>query len=502
MSTAQVPGSSRHSVFHGALKGTGLYSIPLVIQRVASIFLLSITTRILSSDDFGMLSLLEQVSAVLAILLCGMFSSALGYFYFRKDMEGRRGEVVGTAVWGSFLLGAAAGLICWPAMGILARVVFRNPDALRYLPIVFVFMPFGFGVEALLGWLRVEDRQAVFVRASLLRVALVVLGVGVLVGLLKIRIMAYLATTLFSSAAVSAVLIVYLFRRLRPTISFSLFAQMFRFSLPLGFSMIAMFVINFGDQFVLRHYKSLGEVGIYALGYKIGMIVSVPYGSLHAYWAAQVYKILGREDGETVFTRLFTYTVLLVTSVALALTLGSAPGLRILVASKFWAAIPLIPVIAGAYAIRSVGEFLRCRFLAAGRPGYEPVCTWTGMAACVALYFILIPRIGMWGGAIATLGTFLLMGVISVVATYRLSPYRVEGLRLLKIGGVSAAILILFYAVPVSSLVLQIGWCSLLLALFPAGLWALRFATPGELAALRSAAQRIGRWRQGVAEAQ
>ncbi len=483
--------SSGHSVFRGAIKGTGLYSIPLVGQRLASILLLSIVTRVLSGDDFGMLSLIEQVSSVVNALLCGTFSSTLGYFYFQKTSKPERTLVVGTAVWGSFLIGAVAGLICWPAMGSMARIVFRTPDAMLYLPVVFLLMPFGYGLEALFSWLRVEDEQALYVKASLLRIALTVVGIGVLVGVLRMHVMAYLITTFSTTLAIGAILSGYLVRKMRPGISFGLLARMLRFSVPLGLSMIAMFVVNFGDQFVLRQYRSLAEVGFYALAYRIGMMVSAPYSSFHAYWAAQVYRILRLDDAEVVFARLFTYAVLLVSTVALALTLGAVPGLRILVAPPFRVAAPLIPVIAAAYALRSVGEFLRCRMLAAGKPGYEPACTWSGMVVCVALYFLLIPRYGMWGGAIATIGTFFFMAVISVVATYRVSPYRVEGMRLLKLVSVLAVVVILYYAVPVSHLVLQIAWATLLMAAFPAGLWALRFPTPGEMAGLRSVVQRI-----------
>jgi O-antigen/teichoic acid export membrane protein len=443
-----------------------------------------------------MLSLLEQVSSVLSILLCGTFSASLGYFYCQKKTKQERAEVVGTAVGGSFLLGAAAGLICWPAAGPLAREVFRSHEAVRYLPIVFICMPFSFGLEALLGWLRIEDEQLVFARASLLRIALTAAGIALLVGVLKMHVMAYLSTTLATTIVITAALVAYLTRRLHPVISFSLLVPMLRFSIPLWLSLMAMFVINFGDQFVLRHYRPLAEVGIYALAYKIGMVVSGPYSSLHAYWAAQVYRILSMKDADAVFARLFTYAVLLVSSVALGLTLVSTPGLRILVAPGFQGAAPLIPMIAGAYAIRSIGEFLRCRFLAAGRPGYEAGCTWAGMVICVALYVILIPRYGMWGGAIATSGTFVVMGVFSVVATYRVRPYRVEGVRLLKLGGVLAATLLLYYTVPVSTLALQIGWSTLLLGLFSAGLVAVRFPTPGEWAALRLAARRIVGWRR------
>jgi O-antigen/teichoic acid export membrane protein len=491
MAIIQAPDSSGHPVFRNAFQGTILYSIPLVGQRLASILLLSIVTRVLTRDDFGMLSLLEQVGSVLSMLLCGSFSASLGYFYFEMKSESDRSRVVGTAILGSFLLGAAAALLCAPAMPLFERDVFRSQTALRYLPLVLLAMPFDFTGEAFNGWLRVEDRQTVFAGISVLRIVLTTAGIAVLVGVLKFHVMAYLATTLATHLVVATVLVIYLFRKLRPSVSLRLFGRMFWFSAPLGWSLVAMFIINFGDQFVLRHYRSFAEVGIYAIAYRIGLGVALVYSSFHAYWTAQVYGILQREDADWVFARLSTYAILLVSTATLALTLAAKPALRILVAPDFRAAAPLIPIIAAANGIRSIGEFLRNRFLAAGRPGYKAACEWIGLAICLALYFLLIPRYGMWGAATATLGTFLAMGVISIVWTYRMNPYRVETARLLKLGTAAAVVVLLYYAIPVSSLTAQIAWSLSLMALFPAGLWVLRFPTSGERHALVSAVRKL-----------
>jgi O-antigen/teichoic acid export membrane protein len=477
-------------VLKGAFQGTVLYSIPLIGQRIASILLLSIVTRVLTPADFGMLSLLEQVGAVLSILLCGAFSASLGYFYFDKDTERDRGAAVGTAAGGAFLLGLMAALVGWGSMGFLARDVFRSADALRYLPLVLIGMPFDFGGEAMFGWLRVADRQSVFARISLLRIGITAAGIVVLVGILKMRVMAYLSTTLTCQIVIGTLLVVYLFRNTQVSFSTALFNRMFRFSVPLLLSMVAMFVINFGDQFVLRHYRPMSEVGIYALAYKIGMVVAAAYSSFHSYWNAQVYRIMRMEDAEAVFARLFTYAVLLVVSATLVLTICADPGLRVLARPAFRAAVPLIPMLAAANGIRSIGEFLRSLFLAAGRPAYKACCEWIGLTICVALYFLLIPRYGMWGGAIATLATFVAMVCLSVVWTYRMSRYRVERSRLLKMAAVVAVIMALYYAVPVTSLSREIAWSALLLALFPAGLWALQFPTAGERRAIASVLQR------------
>ena len=500
MSTAQALSSSR-SVFKGAFQGTAIYSIPLLGQRVASICILAIVTRVLTTADFGMVSLLEQVSSVLSILLCGTFSSALGYFYYQSDSQAERNKAVGTSTGGALLLGVLAAAICWPAMGYFARHLFRSEEAMRYLPFVFLCLPASFVAEALMGWLRVEDRQIAFALLSLLRVCLMVGGIGILVGILKWHVMAYVVTSLAAQTLVSICLGVYLFRQLNPSFSLHDFKGMLSFSVPLEMGMFAMFIINFGDQFVLRYYRSLAEVGIYALGYRIGMIVSVVYGALATYWYAQVYRIMRREDGEAVFSRLLTYAVLLIAFTTLALTVGAAPGLHILVQPAFREAAALVPLIALANAVRGVAEFLRGRFLAAGRPGYEAWCSWVGMVVCVALYFLLIPSLGKWGGVIATLATFTLMFVISVIWTYRLQPYHVEGRRLLKIVGLAGFLGGIYFAVPSSSLVMQICWSALLLAMFPVGLWMLRFPTPGELQTVKSLIQRFTTLPNRAAEA-
>lgn len=473
----------------------------MVGQRIASLLLLSIVTRVLTPSDFGMLSLIDQTSAVLSILLCGSFSLSLGYFYFRTESEEERSRVVGTTIGGSYLIGLAAALVCWPFAGVIARDVFRTQEALMYLPFVFVSLPFDFGNEAFGAWLRVEDRQAMFAKISILRIAVTVAGIGVLVGIFKYHVIGYLSTTLAAYVVVTTVLVIYLFRVRRPRFARQMFMPLFRFSVPLALSLMAMFVMNFGDQFILRSYRSLGEVGLYALAYRMGMVVSTAYSSFHAYWSAQVFHILQREDADTVFARLTTYVVLAISFVSLILVLGAEPGLHILVKQDFRVAAPLIPIITIANGMRSIGDFLRCRFLADGRPGYRTYCDWAGMAVSLGLYFLWIPRFGMWGGAYATLGTFIFMLVVSAVATYRVRPYRVEGGRLLKLAGVLAAILILYYTVPVTSLLPQIAWSALLLALFPAALWTLRFATPGEIDVARSVVRRVVNWRYTAAQA-
>jgi O-antigen/teichoic acid export membrane protein len=144
--------------------------------------------------------------------------------------------------------------------------------------------------------------------------------------------------------------------------------------------------------------------------------------------------------------------------------------------------------------VRAIGDFLRCLFLAAGRPGFDATCNWVGAVVCAAGYFLLIPPYGMWGAAYATAAAFFAIGVISVVWTYRLRRYRVEAGRLIKIGLALAAALTSYGLLPGFALPGQIASAALSVAIFALSLWLLRFPTGGELQIAGAAIQSLRRY--------
>jgi O-antigen/teichoic acid export membrane protein len=252
-----------------------------------------------------------------------------------------------------------------------------------------------------------------------------------------------------------------------------------------------MFVIHFGDRFIIPQFRPLSDLGIYSIAYKIGMLISVVFGSFQNYWNAQIYQIAKRHDADSVVARTFSYLMLILSFCGLGLIAASKPTLHILAKRDFWDAALLVPVIVLAYYVRAVGDFFRCIFLVEGRPGYDAACNWIGAAVCLVGYFALIPRWGIWGAAYATTITFLVIGVVSVVWVQRLKPFPVEIGRLAKIAAAAGVPLAAYFLVPLSSLWAQIGWCALLLLSYPLLLVMLRFPTPAEWVLLHSLPLRL-----------
>lgn len=496
MNAAQpgAPVPSFRSLFNDILKSSSIYSVPLIAQRLASVILLPITTRYLTPADYGVLELLEQTGVILTVLLGGNFGWAIGYFHAKADSSEARSRVVTTSILGAAMLGAAASLVCAPFAGLASHLLFGGGMASAFLLAQFLAFAPTFTLEALLCWLRVADRRAMYVIGCLLRIALTVVGTLVLVAGLKLRVWGVLGTSLGALTLTMILLAVYCFRVQRTVFDARLFVRMAKFAAPIGLSSMAMFVVHFGDRFVLPHYRPMAELGIYALAYKLGSLLSSVYSPFLNYWNAQVFAIMKRDDAEAVFARLLTYVVLSISFCALGLAVCARPALTILAAPAFRGGAALVPVIVAAYFMRAIGDFVRCLFLAAGRPGFDAVCNWIGAAACAAGYLLLIPRYGMWGAAFATAGAFFVICVVSVVWTYRLRRYQVEGGRLAKIGFALAAAMVPQALLPMAGLPGQIASAALSLSLFPLALWLARFPTRGELDGGRTAIE--GFWRR------
>src|SRR5262249_34567334 len=176
-----------------------------------------------------------------------------------------------------------------------------------------------------------------------------------------------------------------------------------------------------------------------------------------------------------------------------ALIVAAKPGVRILATPVYAGAAAPVPVIVAAYLVRAIGDFFRCLFYVVNLPSYDAICNWLGAAACLAGYFLLIPRYGRSGAAVATLISFLLVGILAIPWTYHLRPFRLETGRLVKLAVAAGLPLGLFSLVRISSVLAQVAWGTLLLLLYPAVLLLLRFPTPGEWTGAASALRRVAR---------
>ena len=496
MSTNGAGVPSSRSLFKNILRSSGLYAIANVGQPLVGMLMLPIITRYLRPDDYGVLATLEQVSSVLALLLGANFGSVIGYFYFQRDTAETRRPVVGTCVLGSGLAGILTMLVLGLMGAFLTRLIIGNGVSALYLQVIALGMPTGFASETLFAWLRVVDRPQTYLTASILRVASGAAAAILLVVVFHLKVLGMVLSGIAAATVPTLMLAAICWRTARPTFDGRLFLRMVKFAAPIGVGGLALFCTNFGDRLILPRYVSLADIGLYNLAYKIGMLTSLAYSSFHTYWSSQIFGLMKRDDADALFARLLTYAFGGIGAMVLGLIVFAKPAIHLLAHRDYSGAAVLVPIIATAYGVRSLGDFFRSRYYLAGHPGYDAIANWLGAGLCLCGYLMWIPRFGVWGAAFATLLAFCSVLAVTLIWTFRLRPYRVEAGRLAKIAIALAAMLSVFMALPVAPLLGQIAYGTLVAAGFPGLLWLFGFPTAAEREAIRIAVRRVidGGW--------
>ena len=79
-------------------KGSMVYGIGTILQRFMSLFLLPFYTRVLTTDDYGVVALIS----LLSVAMGGFFSlgtgNSMGLLYFRETVKSKRYTIIWTTL--------------------------------------------------------------------------------------------------------------------------------------------------------------------------------------------------------------------------------------------------------------------------------------------------------------------------------------------------------------------------------------------------------------------
>jgi O-antigen/teichoic acid export membrane protein len=478
--TPSMRSALRVMLHHGAM-----YWLALALGRFSSILLFPLYVRYLTPSDYGVMELLDLTCAVAVTLLGIRLADSMLCHYFDAGAPKDRAAVLSTALFGSLLVGAATALLGWVVAPLVSGLVFRSAQYAYYLRLMFLSV--GLSVPQSLGYafLRAQNRSHLFLGLSVGRL---VLQVSLILWLLVVQHLGFAAmvwTALVTYAIEAVFSCWYITRGISITFQWKLFRKLGRYGAPLAVGSIGMLVLHFGDRYVLSRYVTLSEIGIYALGYKIGMLVSYAQGGFAQYWSAQMFPLLQRPDSAKLYVRVSTYYTVALIFVGLVLAVFSRPVLALIVTPAYYPAAAFVPVIALAYVLRGVGDHLRTVFFVEKRTELDAAVISCGVAVCIVLYAVLIPRMGARGAAVATVTAFGVMVPLSFWWAQRIRRYSFEWSRI----GVASVCAAGLYAVDQMLIVRRLGPGLFVAALcclaFPVLLVAVRFFDSAEKLVVR-----------------
>jgi O-antigen/teichoic acid export membrane protein len=295
-----------------------------------------------------------------------------------------------------------------------------------------------------LSFLRAERRARAYIVVSLTRAILgsiLILTLVVPLDLGPIGVALGSAAAAAISAAVGVVALVRA-RALRPRIDTALTRQMLGFALPLVPAGLAGWVLNLSDRPVLQVLTGdEALVGVYTLGYTAGLVTNAlvvqPFSLA---WGAAHWEIARGDDAPRTFARALTWFLVLASAMALLLSALGTDILRLLVGPEFELSRFIIPFSAFAYVLYGAYSIVASGLGIVGRTPLVATIMAVAAASAVVLNLVLIPLIGIFGAAVSTLASYLLLAVLSGAVSQRHFPVPWRLDRAVAILGVAGAL--------------------------------------------------------------
>lgn len=485
------------------LKHTSVYGLGNILNKAVGFLLIPFYTHYLTTADYGTLELLDLSVALVGLLLNMWMNASLVRHYYEYEDSKNRNQIVGTALISTSVVAAvvsAAGVL-W-ARGI-STLILKSPAFYNFVWVISFNLFFTCLNSVSFSYLRACQRSTFIVIMNSVSLA-VTLSLNIyFLAVLKTGVLGILYSGLIGNVLVTVVLTFLTVKDVGIHFDLQKLKALASFGLPLILTSFSAFELNFADRFFLQHYSNVSTVGVYALGYKFGFMLSFliiqPFIMI---WGARMYEVAKKSDAGDTLSRIFAYFSLILTVAALALSLVIKEVVSVIAAPQFHDAYKIVPIVALAYLFYGVGYFFQTGMYVKKKTSYLGLIGVICACANIGLNFILIPRYAAMGAAWATALSFLLMGTLAYAFSQRVFPIPYSLYRTALSVMVAAGIYVLSTLVEFSPVILAVGLKLLLLISFGVLIFLLGFFDNFEIEKLKQAwLIAWGRYGWGIASA-
>jgi len=478
--TAEAGEKNYFSNVRSLLKNSGIYTLASFVSPLVSLILTPYLAHSLTEREYSALAVLITVIS----LVTGFTQLGLGSAFFRLynyEYETKEDRLTVLSVT-TLLLAltvfptAAVMVIGSPALAAFFLKDASFSDAFKLAALIIFIQNLtipGFS------WMRADNRAAAYSILSVLNVLTTLGATIVLVGRMHLGIMGALLATAsgYSLVAISTLPLILVRTRLR--FRRAIARGLLSFGIPNVASLISVWILQLSDRSLLVLFGSLDQVGSYSVAYTLGGVLStVVITPFMLAWPTTMFSIAKRDDAPQVFQTIFRWFTCFILLAAYGLSFLSNALLVLLFHSSYYAAAPVIPLVAlsvvfdGVYLMFTTGASIR------RKPWFGVLFTAGSALVNILLNIVLIPHLGSLGAGLATLLAYLFMAIAAYIVIQRIYyiPFQIGiftvGLLLGVALYIATSLLVLTqgrfqgWAIEFGSLCLY-GGCLLLLALGP-----------------------------------
>jgi O-antigen/teichoic acid export membrane protein len=460
------------------------YGIGVLGSQLIVFILVPFLTRYMPREEYGVVSILTSLYAFLNVLTNAGMPSATYRYYNDSENEKDQRITLGASQFLFFFFAALPAFFIFFFPRPIAILLLDSDQYASVLQLVAGFLivdsmnTFGNII------LRIEVRPLV---ASVHNVFLIACKTSLALLFVIGNDMGVFGYWLghLSGEVAGLVLMIWLVRkRIVFQISWNRIWELTKFGFPLIPAALSMTALRLADRYIIGFLAGLDQVAVYDVGYKVGsMAILLLLGPFRIAWNPFAFSIATKPEAPNIYRNVLNYLMAICALLVLGVFAFRSELMDIMAPASYKNAASIVGWVAvsqmllAAYWVFAIGPLH-------GKRTHQ--LAWIALASGgtnILLNFLLIPRIGILGAAIATFVSYALLATLTYQAGKRLIDLRLDWVRLGKLVLVSVSILLVTLATEYAGLKvwLEISIKAAGLASFPVLLLLVKFINPAQL---------------------
>jgi len=414
------------------LKSSVLYALPDALFKLVNFLLVPILTNVLTQKEIGTLTLMTlTLDLVFQIFSLGFNSAAFREVIYNDVLLV---DVMRTGFWTNTL----TFTILLFLMAIFSKnisLILSGTSCYYNSFLFFTLASFFFylGKWALVKY-RILKKPLKFAFISVLRILIYSFLTVLIIGKLHYHIEGVAISRLISNLVFFVVGLVVLKEIRVFKIKFSLLKSMLFFGFPLVIGSLGFWGMSYADNYFLRIYTDLEQVGIYSIAYRIGMSVLVAVMGIQMAWPVELYRIAKREDASVYFGKIIFQYFCVIGSLVLFVSIFAKEILMLLTPEPYWQASRVIPLVALSYFFMGLKYMVNVGTNLTGKTYFQTITLVISLIFNIILNILLIPSYGYMGAAWATFISFSLLLLMDIIINQSLFYVKFNYIRFLILG--------------------------------------------------------------------
>jgi len=403
------------------------YTAGNLFNKLLHLFLLPIFTHLMLPEEFAVYAnLLIFISFISLIYFLGLQQAIFSYFYQKKTNE-YKFSIISTIYITLLICGIILSFMIVLFRSQLSLLIVRTEIYQQLFIWISLILFFDVIYGMTLSFLNIMERSANYALLSIVKntLFLILVIIGTILKKLDINsIFLFLMISSFCAAIVALIdmrkvlfdLTSIKFKKI--FYSIPLIKNLLKFGIIIIPGTIAMITLRVFDRYMLTYLSpnSLYDVGIYAIGYRVGMIMQFLVSMVSMVYFPYAMRISDQPDATASYKKVFNYYLLWGGILGFLIILFAAEIFYIFIDKAYYPAIKIVFFGVISNFLLGVFNIINISFYVKKRAGKIAVAVGIGALLNIILNYLFIPKFGIYGAGGASIFAYLFIVIFNYFA--------------------------------------------------------------------------------------